>query len=402
MRMLTGRRLGWLGLVALGLRGLCGCVEPSHGSRLYAEFYTGFGPASAVRVLGASASMKNPHYEVWATLRNDAVVPVTPFAVVPSVDPLSPCLMYDRNAELALPGVHAGEHMMQPPPASDPPAVRAQKEWLQGRIQALAANVLAVVTLSDGFAAQTALDLARCQSNSCWLDHAALVPGTLSVQRNGSSLAQATCAGADIPPAGQYCVELSTGRLRLSDADLSAPGATISARYRAHMVSAVAKTDPMTWSNADRLRACGLARQRTVGGAPNPAYDPDFYVGSPLELTAPENGVFYGLVDGFDPTGAPRGGVVMKVPVGLAALTELFITVEDRSVGAPDPALPDQVDALYRGPLVLDGRAVWTGPGTESGVAEVDLRAPANITIGGSAPSARVAVYAQSESDQQF
>ena len=94
-------RVGSLPL-ALAFAGLLtSCVEPNHGSRIVIDLYRGFGPASQVQGAGTLA---HPHYELWATLREDSVARLLPFSVAPIVDPTSPCLYYDSDAARALGG----------------------------------------------------------------------------------------------------------------------------------------------------------------------------------------------------------------------------------------------------------------------------------------------------------
>src|SRR5207245_3703845 len=84
-----------------------GCVEPNHGSRIIADFFR-LGPPATVVLADANGMFQNPryanpHYEMWATIADASVVRLFGFQVEPVVDPFSPCLMYDEDAERAYP-----------------------------------------------------------------------------------------------------------------------------------------------------------------------------------------------------------------------------------------------------------------------------------------------------------
>ena len=380
---------------------MSGCVEPSHGSWILADLYRGFGPAAAVEGAGP---LESPHYELWATIREDAVVRLLPFQIVPVVDPGSPCLYYDEgaaqalNAGRAVPGFAAGEAIMAPvaaPSDADPPelrAIKADKIWLQQRVLALATEVWAVTSVSDGRPGHTDLDAARCPEGPCWLDDAALVPGSLRLTRDGAPLAPDACNPSDpaaLPAPGKYCLEPSSGRLLLAASERSG---ALAADYRAHVGSPAPKSDPLTWAPADRLRVCAAAA----------AADRDFYIGNALQLTAAKGGQFYGLVDSLDPTaGLALGGITILTPYGLDQATELFVTVEDHAVGAPDPAIADPVDPAHRGPVVVRGALMRGGPTSGRGLVTADLAAPVEITIGGRAPGGHISLYVSLDADGQ-
>ena len=385
-----------------------GCVEPQHDSRIVANFES-LGPPALV-VTGVGVAGLSPHYELWATIRQDSVVRLLAFDVTPVVDLASPCLMYDQQAAQAYHGeVEPGEPVMAPLPdctaagaAPDCMAVAADKAWMQARATLLAGSVFAVTSASDGFAAQTELDLGKCETHGdtgdvdCWLDHAAIVRGSLQLVRNDTLIAE-DVATSGVPAANKFCLQPSSGRITL---DAAIATGTLRATYRAHLVSPSPKSNPLTWSNADRLRVCAAPSTARVGGVANASYDPDFYIGNIVQLSAPRNGQFYGLVDTLDPTaGQELGGIAALVPFALDQASEIFITLEDHSVGSPDSTIGNRVDPEHRGAVVLGGR-VHTG-GTESGrgFETADLTAPANITIGGLTPGGHVSIYVNLDDD---
>jgi hypothetical protein len=358
-------------LAALGCA--AACVDGTAGSRITINLFHGFGPADQIAAASDPGQRYvRPHYEVWATIADAGVVRLAAVDVVPVVDPASPCLMYDGTAAQTLRQVSEGELIMAPvAPISDADspetkAAKADKLWLQDRVRALAQSVYAVTSVSDGFAAQTQLDLGKCSGGTCWLDHAALVTGTFQLFKDDAAMAKA--ASCDSVGADEFCVDLASGRIAMNPA----PAARYRATYRAHLVSPIPQTDPTTWSNADRLRAC------TISG------DPDFYLGNALQLTAPRNGATYGVVDTNDPnSGAAIGGIQLRVPYDLGQATELFVTLEDHPVLA--------VDERNRGPLVLYGHAAG---GLAKDVLDVDLVSPVDITIGGAGLGGHAAIYA--------
>ena len=374
------------------------CVQPQHDSRIIANFES-LGPPALV-VTGVGAPLVSPHYELWATIRQDSVARLLAFDVTPVVDLASPCLMYDAQAALAYHGeVEAGEPVMGPLPdctaadaAPDCTAVAADKAWLQARATLLAGSVLAVTSASDGFDAQTELDLSKCETHGetgdldCWLDHAAIVPGSLQLVRNDTLIAEDGSAHG-IPAANKFCMEASSGRITL---DAAIATGTLRATYRAHLVSPAPQSNPLTWPNAARLRACELPSTD----------DPDFYIGNLVQLTAPRNGQFYGLVDTLDPTaGVQLGGIAAQVPFALDQATEIFVTVEDHSVGSPDASIGNRVDPERRGAVVLGGLVRTGGADSGRGLLTADLAAPANITIGGLVPGGHVSIYVNLDAD---
>jgi hypothetical protein len=409
-------RLGLcLSLVALG------CVEPEHGSRIIANFQA-LGPPGAVLISTDPANLgkppfvqlTTPHYEMWATIREDLVVDLLAFDVVPSVDINSPCLMYDATAEQAYNGeVKAGQPVM-PGFAfncdhADCTGAQADQYWIATRSSRLYTGNFAVTSPSDGFQGGTTLDLTMCDDSfmgnpwepalpmgtpltTCWLDHAAIVPGTFSLSHGGTLLQPSNCAAA--PDSMHYCLEPSSGRVTFLT---SIKNGMFVASYRAHLSSGEPKVNPINWSNANRLRACALPTQ---GGA-NPYYDPNFYIGNIIQLSAPRSGQFYGLVDMLDPNaGLPLGGVSVLAPYGLSQATEIFITVEDHSVGAPDPNIGNRVDAKNRGPVVIVGKTDSGDTGAGRGVMTANLIAPQNVSFPGMAvPGGHVSVYLNLDDD---
>jgi|SRR5262245_24492348 len=373
------------------------CVEPSHGSRIVANF-TNLRPAALVQ--GTGRTFLAPHFETWATIRDSAVVRLLPFAVVPVVEPASPCLIYGDDAAQASGGaVKAGELVMAPIPMSDPVHVQKDKLWLQGRVMLLSTNVFAVTSASDGFVGRTDLDLSKCQDNFCWLDHAAISAGSFQLERGGSAMTEDACASPmALPATGKYCLDYAAGRLTLNATDRTG---AMSASYRAHLVSPRPQTDPMAWSNAERLTTCARPGQaKLASGASNPAYDPSFYIGNAIQLSAPRNGSLYGLVDALDPNaGLQIGGINVVVPYQLDQMSELFLTVEDHNVGSPDPGIANRTDPANRGPLVLYGRAILGTPDAGRGLINVNLVAPVTITVAGLAPGGHASVYVDLDDD---
>jgi hypothetical protein len=375
-----------------------GCVEPNRGSRIVANFQ---GLAPAIGVHGAGR-LVSPHYAMWATIRQDVVVQLVAFDVAPVVDPNSPCLYYDAPAEEAFRGeVHAGEAIMAPIPDGDPPHTQADKAWLQNRVRLLSVGNFAVVSASDGFNGQTTIDRSLCQGTNCWLNHAGIDAGSLRLTLGGTTMtAAASCAAA--PPAGSYCLEPSSGRLTLAATDLGS-SQPLAATYRAHLAldEATAQHDPMSWSNAERLANCTrLTKAGPVCLDQGQTYDPGFYIGNVLQMSAPRTGVFYGMVDALDPNaGLPLGGIVVEVPYGLRDATELYVTVEDKRVGAPCPTIDGQIDPARRGTVVLTGVTHFGNEQTGRGLMTADLAAPVNISFTAGAPGGHVSIYTQLDED---
>jgi hypothetical protein len=284
---------------------------------------------------------------------------------------------------------------------------QADQYWLAQRAAALYRTIFAVTSASDGFPGSTTLDdFSQCQDDfpgnpwempipsgttSCWLDHAAIVRGTFTLLQGDRVLTPGSCASL---LASQYCLEPSSGRVTFLSTQKSG---TFVASYRAHLVSGEAKVDPNQWSNANRLRVCALSTQ---GGA-NPNHDPNFYIGNLSQLSGPRAGDFYGLVDAMDPSShLVLGGIQVVVSYGLSQATEIFVSVEDHSVGSPDPTIGNRVDPANRGPVVLVGRTESEGPNAERGLLSANLMAPQNITFaGGTPPGGHVSVYLNLDDD---
>ena len=393
-------RLGFvLSLLALG------CVDPNHGSRIVANFQQLGPPAAALVCIDCNPTppapptfqtFTSPHYEMWATIRQDLVVDVLSFDVAPVVDINSPCLMYDTTAEQAYHGeVKAGDPVMPGlalncnPQGNTCSAADADKYAVATRAVALYSAVFAVTSVSDGFAGTTTLDLTMCvddattMTTSCWLDHAGIVPGTFALQHGNMTLMPS-----------DYTLEPSSGRVTFAT---SLKNGQFIANYRAHLVSGEPKVDPLMWSNANRLRVCALPAQ---GGA-NPAYDPNFYIGNIVQLSAPRTGALYGLVDAMDPMAKLLlGGIDVVVPFGLSQASEIFVTIEDHTVGSPDKTIANRVDPKNRGPLVLQGRTDAGDPGSGRGLLTANLIAPLNVSFPGSLiPGGHVSVYVNLDDD---
>jgi hypothetical protein len=387
-----------------------GCVDPNHGSRIVANFNQ-LGPPLAAQVAIDPNAMPvmyrqftTPHYEMWATIRQDVVVDLLAFDVTPVVDINSPCLMYDSVAEQAYGGeLKAGEPVM---PAitlgcdaagATCSATDADKYWYATRAGKLYGSVFAVTSVSDGFGGMTTLDLTTCVDDTgagtttCWLDHAGIVPGTFSLTHGATALMQAgSCSGADMM---HYCLEPSSGRVTFST--MIKNGQFI-ASYRAHLISGEPKVDPLKWSNANRLRVCALPSQ----GGSNPERDPNFYIGNIVQLSAPRTGILYGLVDTQDPDGKLfLGGIDVVVQYGLSQASELYVTIEDRSVGSPDKTIGNQVDPHNRGPIMLVGRTDSGDPSSGRGLLTANLIAPLNISFALGSPGGHVSVYTNLDDD---
>jgi hypothetical protein len=235
--------------------------------------------------------------------------------------------------------------------------------------------------VSDGFTGTTELDMSKCDGTNCWLDHAAIVPGTLEVMKDGGIMAQKNCQVGVMNP-GEFCVIGGSGQVTLNAADMTA-GSRFVASYRAHLVSAVPKTDPAKWTNADRLRVCALPGQEKVNGQKNPYYDPNFYIGNLIQPTGQNNGEIYGAVDGNDPNAGilQYGGMRYQAAVSVKNATEFFVTIEDHRVGSPDKTIGSLVDPNNRGTVVLGGKAKYGTVDTARGIMSADLTAPVNITF---------------------
>jgi hypothetical protein len=348
-------------------------VQPFHGSRVVLDFGAGFGPADTVAGVGAVA---HAHYELWATLADGTTTRLAPFAVQPVVDPASPCLIYDQAAAEALPGASAGALVMAPDAPGDPPALVADRAWLRMRVTLLAGNTLAATSVSDGYAGVTTIDPTRCAGDDCWLDDAEIAPGSLSLVRAGTPLAEDSCP----PASGHFCADDAAGRVTLAAADRTGP---LVAQYRAHLRSPQPGSSPAAWAAAARLAACQAHT------------DPAFYLGNAVQMTAPFGGQLYGLIDSTDPTtGLPLGGAILITSAALTDLDHLTITVETDAVaraGANDPR--------RRGPTVLEGPAMFGAPGAGRGVWDLDLQAPDGVTFAGTAPTAHATVLAGLDRD---
>src|SRR5207249_971910 len=121
----------------------------------------------------------------------------------------------------------------------------------------------------------------------------------------------------------EYCVVKGSGKVTLNAMDMTS-GSRFVATYRAHLVAGIPQTDPVTWSNADRLRICGLPSLEKVNGQKNPYYDPSFYIGNLIQLSHSKNGTIYGMADYADPY-APNvmiGGILANSPMQVTEATE--------------------------------------------------------------------------------
>jgi hypothetical protein len=112
-----------------------------------------------------------------------------------------------------------------------------------------------------------------------------------------------------------------------------------------------------------------------------------YYVGNGAQLTFPENGKLYGVVDGVDPrTGSTVGGFSLNLPGKLHGLTELLVTRE-RDPARLSAELRDRRD-LLPGPdsrVLLVGQAGGPFGAVERdryrGVTSVQLESPYALPI---------------------
>lgn len=307
-----------------------GCVEPFRGSVIEALFERSAGDIGDASTAPAHPELRaGSHLALWAVLDTrdpdkQALVRVHSFALVPAVNPRSPCLIERETGQLVIRDCGA-----------DP-----ECEFWKARAALLAkrdSGLIAVASVADGVADGAARVTIPARAGG----DAAEVRSGIAITRDeidlrslvlseGTRVLRPSCP---VRADDEYCAAHDgTIAVRPGEAPRE-----LEARYRIQIAAPAEGATP-----AERRAHCEAAFSR----------NPDHYVGNPRQLTRPLGGTLHGVGKGQDPSSTGFvGGAEWSTPYRLHGVRGLFVSVDNRSLAAaratPLPDGPAQGLATY-------------------------------------------------------
>lgn len=339
-----------LGAVALGVTLGSGCVEPFRGSYVELLLERQVGDVGDGRNAPSHPEIKaGSHYTLWAGVdaRDSGnpgalgVVRVGQFAIMPAVNPRSPCLMDPFGRPIMR---DCADEMGI---ANDQEDISICEYWKRrtGLITSRTGGIRVVVSASDGIpgsetTAQITVPAAdpMVAPEPIPVSEHEIALNSLVLSEGGQPLEQRCPIAEDPADPGytrQYCL-LQDGTFAINRG--MAPR-TLDASFKIQIRATTGMTP------AQRLASCQADFKA----------NPGYYVGNVRQLTRPASGVFYGVNRGQDPSSTGfLGGAEFITDFALPHVKTMFLMVENRTVaqatmgGFPvDPSEAGEGRALY-------------------------------------------------------